>query len=316
MAEDESRLIARVKISFAKDTVYGAVLLAVFSALGWSQSYVSIAHVASAVCLFVNILFDEETALDTHKDHPISAKFVSLYMLACAATIVADLGILLMTSCSVAECCPEGSKRPVFMWTDSSDLCGGDGSRRFDSQLVASVVIATVIIGLVVALIRVVSIFRLRAPGEQIAWWVPSIVFVAIQGFLLTWSGTGTVLRVIVAAALVFQLGALVIVGGARFKGVTQRTQKLAKLLPLLSIVLGLVAIVLVFMDEAGTKAIKVPFVSFQGLSIALAIWAAVSAARTMMRQAADAAAALPSGQAPHLYGYGKSVEATGLMKL
>ena len=55
-------------------------------------------------------------------------------------------------------------------------------------------------------------------------------------------------------------------------------------------------------------------FISFQGLAAALATWAAVSAARTIMLLSQAAPAAV--GASSVMYGYGRTAEATGLMKL
>lgn len=298
---DQERRIARIKVSFAKDTVYGAALLVIFSSLGWSQWVPSVIHVASAVCLFGNLLYDEGTIKKT--DEPLGRTSASLYLVASGATLLSDLIILLMTSCSLSQCCPSGSRRPVFMPIDSSDLCGG-GSRRLDNEFIASATIATVLFGIVVGVSRVMLVLGARK-GEDTAWWVPPLMYLLIRIWIMTWS-SGTAALFLGVGAVASYIGlTIILINSGRYKGeetaLRLRMKRIASGLPLLASTLDIIALAVVGAGS-GPKEMRVPFIIMQTLALLLAIWGGFVVWKKTRRTETPN----PSGAVETAYKYGR----------
>ena len=106
MGDDEKQAAAnkaaaelQLQVSFAKDVVYGAVTLTLFSAFGWPQWALALVHVLSVPGVLVPLS---------------SARVLSAALVASLLATLIDVVSVLTFTCGLVDCCLPGKKAPAF----------------------------------------------------------------------------------------------------------------------------------------------------------------------------------------------------------
>jgi hypothetical protein len=254
---------ASVRVSFVKDTVYGALTVIVFAAMGWDQAYAACAHGLSAVCLFAIIAAEESEATLTW-----------LFLASSICTVLADAATILMTTCSLKSCCKPGSTSPSFFpWVDAPNLCTGS-SRRVDTQVIAITAEVTVGVGILVGLQRI----RLCSRGSKgHGWWTPFVAYALLRSFVLAWVYEYYIVLALGLISLLSSLGALgwafVLRRKAR-EGEDTRRGELGLLgIALFIITMDLTGLALVASEVDGAEEAIAPYCTCQVVAVAIQVW-------------------------------------------
>ena len=169
--DKEAKADEELCLGFARDVLYGAVLLIVFASLQWEQYKLAIAHVLSAVSL---VVLKFPLTAQTHK--------LREYMcsISCIVCVLADVAIVLTLTCAMTNCCDGTSASPVF--SPGIRVCG---SNQITSSVVsASVSLATVGIGILLSIMRLFTSWR---SYSNVSGWAVLVLLLVIRLYECTW---------------------------------------------------------------------------------------------------------------------------------
>lgn len=242
----------QLQVSFAKDVVYGAVTLTLFSAFGWPQWALTLVHVLSVPGVLVPLS---------------SARVLSAALVASLLATLIDVVSVLTFTCGLVDCCLPGAKAPAFALT--MHVCD-PALHGMQGLLVTVTAMGTVAVGATLSIARAVRI-EVAAGGSE--WRALAAVYVGLRVYQMTW--LAQVMMVLPALMWVISGGIVLLVAASGGRHVQHQRSGRTGMLLYIAGAVDLVLMLIALSSGIVKPALQLAFYTVQTITSAVAIWQA-----------------------------------------